>query len=400
MKISYKLYAGFLTVAAIVAIAGIIGINTASTISMHSDDIMEKSDIIVDDKVPIKDVAMEATISEISARDALGEYMLSKESELSSIADEIDEYIDDFDMWIAMVEYGTESSQFKSSDAGKMYIADGLDMIVKKGTSEQISLATSADQHHATFTEAAYKLIDAINNYHAASTSSEQDDYWEEAQGWMDTADTASLDALSYLDDLEGNADQEISNAMAAADAAMVSADAAYDSSYMMLLTTVAIGVIAAIVIGVFITRMISNPLKKVANVISSNDFSKRCEINQNDEVGIVAKSVDDLFNNIAEPVKQMAEKSFMIADGDLTVNLNINAEGDVGKLADGFKKMVTNLQNVIGNIKKSASETASAAEELSSSAEEVNASTEQTTSTIQQIATGASTAATNTNQV
>jgi methyl-accepting chemotaxis protein len=395
-----KLLAGFLSVAAIVAIAGVIGINTATDISHHSDVIMEKSDIIFEEKVPMKDVSMEAIISVISTRDALAEYMLSDESELSSILEEINEGIEDYDMWIAMVLYGTESAQFKNSDAGSMYISDGLDIVVPQGTSEEIAIASKADDYHETFTSAINKLILAIDNYHDATTVDEQESYWAEAHTWMDEADAASENCIAELEELEMVADEDMLSSMADADAAMVEADAAYANSSMMLIASIIIGIGAAIVIGLYITRLISNPLKKVADVVSSNDFSKRCSISQNDEVGIVGKAIDDLFENIAEPVKQMADKAYLIADGDLTVSLDVNAEGDVGRLADGFKKMVANLKDVVGKIKLSTSETASAAEELSSSAEEVNASIEETTSTIQQIADGSSRTSEQTNLV
>ena len=176
-----------------------------------------------------------------------------------------------------------------------------------------------------------------------------------------------------------------------------VIASSAYQEDFLdglktIQVTTIAIA-IAAIVIGsivaYFFALALTKPIKKVVTVLKSNDLSKRCNIDSKDEVGTIGGAVDAMLENLAVPVKEMADKSHKIAAGDLTVDLNVKAEGDVGRLVDGFKEMITHLQNVIGGIKNSAVETASTAEELSSSAEEVNASMEEVSSTIQQVAEG-----------
>ena len=156
--------------------------------------------------------------------------------------------------------------------------------------------------------------------------------------------------------------------------------------------TTISIVIISIVigsVIAYFFALALTRPIKKVVDVVKSNDLSKRCNIDSKDEIGTIGGAVDGMLENLAVPVKEMADKSHRIAAGDLTVDLNVKAEGDVGRLVDGFKDMITNLQNVIGGIKNSAIETASTAEELSSSAEEVNASMEEVSSTIQQVAEG-----------
>ncbi len=156
--------------------------------------------------------------------------------------------------------------------------------------------------------------------------------------------------------------------------------------------TTISIVIISIVigsVVAYFFALALTRPIKKVVDVVKSNDLSKRCNIDSKDEIGTIGGAVDGMLENLAVPVKEMADKSHRIASGDLTVDLNVKAEGDVGRLVDGFKDMITNLQNVIGGIKNSAIETASTAEELSSSAEEVNASMEEVSSTIQQVAEG-----------
>ena len=153
MKLMSKLLSGFLVVSAIVLIAGAVGIYSSTVIS-------KATDLILDEKVPVKDVSMEAIIAVIAARDASAEYMLKTEG-LDEIEGEIEEFIGDFDMWISMVRYGTESPEFRSSSAGKMYQKDGIDLVVPKGHPEMVALADEADEYHETFSENARALVTA-----------------------------------------------------------------------------------------------------------------------------------------------------------------------------------------------------------------------------------------------
>ncbi len=154
-KLSTKLIGGFLMVAVLVLVAGGFGIYAQGKLGSEMGNVLNN-------KIPFKDVSMEAIISVISGRDACGEYMLNTEG-LDDIAGEIEETIEDFDMWISMVRLGTESPEFKSSDAGKMYVADGLDIFTPKGTPEMIETAAEADKFHEVFTEKARNLIEARN---------------------------------------------------------------------------------------------------------------------------------------------------------------------------------------------------------------------------------------------
>ncbi|HEC60647.1 MAG TPA: hypothetical protein ENI27_00150, partial [bacterium] len=155
LRIGTKLVTAFLIVAVLVAVAGVVGILMIGTIATEMD-------IILDDKVPFKDISMEAIIAVISTRDASAEYMLNT-SGLEEIGAEIDETLMDFDMWISMVLLGTESSEFKNSSAGEMYRQDGLDIVAPKGTPEMIALANRADEYHETFTSSAGALKEARN---------------------------------------------------------------------------------------------------------------------------------------------------------------------------------------------------------------------------------------------
>ena len=161
-------------------------------------------------------------------------------------------------------------------------------------------------------------------------------------------------------------------------------------SANVMIISFAIIAIILGAIIAFFITKAITKPINKVVKVLDSNDLNQRCDIHQKDEVGKIGESVDNMLENVALPVKEMADKANKIAEGDMTVSLDVKAEGDVGRLVENFKRMISSMTKLITKVKKQALAAASSSEELSASSEEVNASMEQVASTIQEVAKGA----------
>jgi methyl-accepting chemotaxis protein len=111
-------------------------------------------------------------------------------------------------------------------------------------------------------------------------------------------------------------------------------------------------GMILAILLGLFISKIISNPVKKLVN---------------------------------------LAEK---IADGDLDVEVEIASKDEIGILAASFKKMIDNLNEVMTNINLASEQVASGSKQVSDSsmalsqgATEQASSVEQLTASLEEIA-------------
>ena len=91
LNIGTKLVSGFVFVSLLVALAGIVGIYNIGIVG-------KAGDVILYDKVPVADMSMEGTIDIISARDALGEFLLTEElNELKTIESEFYEFNTQFD---------------------------------------------------------------------------------------------------------------------------------------------------------------------------------------------------------------------------------------------------------------------------------------------------------------
>ncbi len=152
MKIGIKLIGAFLIVALLVAVSGVTGIVMLLQIG-------KTNDVIMYDKVPVKDVSMEAIISLIKLQNSSLEYMQSSEG-FERIEASIKEFIDEFDMWISMIRYGTDSPEFRNSAAGTTYEKGAFTLSAPKGTEAMIEKALEADKFHADTTENAFRTME------------------------------------------------------------------------------------------------------------------------------------------------------------------------------------------------------------------------------------------------
>jgi methyl-accepting chemotaxis protein len=210
-----------------------------------------------------------------------------------------------------------------------------------------------------------------------------------------------------------------------------------------MMVVFLIIGIIIAVFFGVYISSLISKPLSTTVNMI--NEMSKghldmRLRIDRQDEIGIMAKTMDsfadDLQNNVVGNMKKISDgnleinielkdsrdevsaalkntveslRSLIIDDGgkvllaaagkDLSQRLTREYKGDYAKMKDNINTVVNNLDHAMGQVTdavdqvrnasgeisggaqslaEGANEQASSLEEVSSSLEEMSSMTKQ----------------------
>lgn len=93
----------------------------------------------------------------------------------------------------------------------------------------------------------------------------------------------------------------------------------------------------------------------------------------------------------IVKPIKAINKEIADIADGegDLTKEITIKTNDELGELAQSFNRMVKSLRILIQRVVQSMDEVASSAEQLNASSDQTSQSTEQLVSAIQQMASG-----------
>jgi methyl-accepting chemotaxis protein len=181
---------------------------------------------------------------------------------------------------------------------------------------------------------------------------------------------------------------------------------------------------LGAALLAFLVAQLLSAPIKRltlVALQIASGDLSRRVDLRQRDEIGLLASGfntmADTLETRIAAEQQAQAEARRLqlaeaegrqvleqtvadylvfveqVAQGDLTQRLAIQHNGALGQLGQGLNGMAESLQRITGQVQQATSAIAAAAAEIlaattqqAASAAEQSAAITQTTTTIEEV--------------
>jgi methyl-accepting chemotaxis protein len=148
--------------------------------------------------------------------------------------------------------------------------------------------------------------------------------------------------------------------ALAQANAAVASAEAArsaYTSARNLIIVIALAGLVLALGLAEVITRQISTPLQRMSGLLSrvaQGDLSGRADAGGNDEVGVIARSLNDTLDNLGETVGHVIQAAAQIN----------SASAQVSTTSQGLSQ--------------TASEQAASVEETSASVEQISMSITQ----------------------
>ncbi|MFA6596696.1 MAG: methyl-accepting chemotaxis protein [Ignavibacteriaceae bacterium] len=165
----------------------------------------------------------------------------------------------------------------------------------------------------------------------------------------METARVAEQNALADLDNTLTLRAENRSNTNSAA------ADAASRNMIMFVI----IGMIVAVGLGVFISKMISKPLNRgvdFAVAVAGGDLTQRLDIAQKDEVGILAKSLNDMVEKLKEVVESVKAASDNVATGsqELSSSSEEMSQGATEQAA-AAEEASSSMEQMTSNIKQNA---------------------------------------------
>ncbi len=144
-----------------------------------------------------------------------------------------------------------------------------------------------------------------------------------------------------------------------------------------------AIGVVLALTLGFFLSRSISVPVVKgveLAREIAKGDFSMRLNMDRGDEIGILAKSLDDMAENLS----RNADVAEQIADGNLNVEVQLASEKD--QLGLALQTMVLNLNDILGQIQVAGEQIASGSGQVADSSQALSQGATESASSLEEI--------------
>src|SRR5262245_1889226 len=177
--------------------------------------------------------------------------------------------------------------------------------------------------------------------------------------------------------------------------------EAAGAHSKQLTVGVVILAVIVGLLIAFLIAHRISTPIRRVTEIaqhIAQGDLSQEISIEQQDEIGLLAHA----FRQSIAYIRGIAEASETLSNGDLTVQVVARSDQDV--LSHSFQRMSERLQQIVAEIREASFMLSSAASQLAqgnsdlsqrtqeqaAALEETASSMEEMTSTVQQNADNA----------
>jgi len=150
-----------------------------------------------------------------------------------------------------------------------------------------------------------------------------------------------------------------------------------YKSSLAIIISVLCVGAVISMFLGIYISKLISQPLNATVKMIKemgAGNLSERLNIERNDEIGVMAKAMDQLASDLQIYVLGVMKQ---IAAGDLSAQ--VGSHGDKDEIAPALNGMIDSLRNVIATMNQIAGGDLSAKIELKSGKDEVSSTLKKT---------------------
>ncbi|MDF2538646.1 MAG: putative sensory transducer protein [Herbinix sp.] len=348
LKIRTKLFSCFIILVILTGIVGVIGINNLKSTNNNSDN-MYKNNFI-----PSQDLqTIQTALEEVRANHLLAVYERNSET-LKLRLDTIDNLVQQSNELLLKYKTTIQDEQddilyqnVMNSLAAYRIVRDAnLDLIREKQYDQALAVLKDVTATREKVDEALYHLVEY--NKELATNS------------------------------LQFNRDS-------------------YERQSLLMVVLVSICVILAILLGAYLSRMISGPINKVvhaAEMLALGDINVKVDSNTKDEIG----RLSDAFNDMIRNIRNQALAVERLAAGDLTVEVEVQSENDL--LGIKLKELIQKNNEVLANIasaseqvangskqisdssialSQGATEQASAIEELTASLEEISSQTKMT---------------------
>jgi methyl-accepting chemotaxis protein len=158
--------------------------------------------------------------------------------------------------------------------------------------------------------------------------------------------------------------------------------DIASQSTWIMIILVIA-GIICSILIGYFLARKISKPIRMLANAserLASGDIEVELNYTSKDEIG----QLKEAFRHMADGIKEQASLIEKIAEGDMTIEVKTRSEKD--EMNKKLFELVETNNRVFGEISDAAEQVDSAARQVSASSQTMAQGATEQASTVEEI--------------
>jgi len=134
----------------------------------------------------------------------------------------------------------------------------------------------------------------------------------------------------------------------------------------------------------------------KLAGTMYSNEVAKEAQSVLYVTIIVIAASllvgaiaIVFIIRSITKPLSKLVASAKKISDGDLTEEIVVQSNDEIGQLSASFRHMSESLRSLITKLGISIEQVAASSEQLTASAEQTSGATEMITAAIQEVAAG-----------
>jgi len=293
--------------------------------------------------------------------------------ELSVAACPMGVWIDEFDLDNKKLKtaLGPLSKAHQDIHAAATSIVD----IFGKSTND-IAAAAAMTIFDEQATPALFGMVDQIDNVFNGEGERGADLFTQMTEHDHTVLEPAFELVMTGLDELNADVTSD-------AAASRQAGDEAASLANTLIITSITLGIIISLGFGVVISRGISRPIGKIAEIsdqIAMGDIQHEIDIRSKDEIGILAGS----FRKLITYMNELSGAAESIAKNDLTISVEPKSEKDV--LGNSFKTMITNLTGMVRQLTSNAGELVSAATEISSASEQMSRGANDQSQQVEQV--------------
>ena len=336
MKIGTKMITGFVIVALIAGVVGAVGI--VNILSINNAD----TELYSINTVPISELA---TANEKYQRMRLNMVKMILNTDTESINENL-----------------TKITQFQ---AEMLAALDSFDktIVADNIRKEYDTLVKTINEEFLPYSKNVTDLASGNKNKEARElTMTKGEELNKQIQANFDTLFKLKVD--SAKEKSEGN-------------------DSKAQTAVFMMVAFIAVGMIMAVGLGLFISRTISKPVRKmveVADRLSLGDVEVSIESDTKDEIGSLVMS----FSKMIENIRKQAFVVEKMAAGDLTIDVQVKSDKDL--LGSKLSEMIETNNEVIRNINLASEQVALGARQVSSSSQMLSQGSTEQASSVEEI--------------
>lgn len=157
----------------------------------------------------------------------------------------------------------------------------------------------------------------------------------------------------------------------------------------VMFCLSVAILIILIILLAVIIKR-ITAPLSKLTTGVeqfAKGDLSVDIQVTSNDEIGVLAGSVRRTIQNLKGIIENISQTLAQISQGNLDLEVEGEYVGDFLPIRNALEHIMASLNNTLGQINQSSYQVSSGADQVSSGAQALSQGATEQASSVQELA-------------